>query len=137
MARKLQRSPACQATWPTRAPPWPDRASVSRSSVCDHLPASRSTLPLESTVHVKDPSSPTFKRMTVSFVGRAAQSPGSLPGLTGAEADAGGGDALGVSGSESGLENCLTSWAESVSWGDRAATCLSWATAASVLPWVR
>ena len=54
--------------------------------------------------------------MVVSLFGRAVQLPSGLPFLTWIAVAAGGGEAGCESGSVTGLENCLTSCAESVSW---------------------
>ena len=98
---------------------------MSKLLVSDHFPASCLGLPLAVTFQVNVSSSPIRRSIVVSLAGWAVQFPARFPGLAGVVADGGAVVAAGVSLGAAGGENCLTSWAESVSWGARATTSLS------------
>ena len=85
-------------------------------------------LPLAVTFQVKVSSSPMRRSIVVS--GRVSGPvPGQFAWLHGPAASAGAAAGAAGAGCVSAVaaagENCLTSWAESVSWGARATTCLS------------
>src|SRR5271157_4836000 len=124
MTRKLHLSSACHETRPTSAPASPSWASVSRLLVSDHFPVSCLGLPLAVAFQVKVSSSPMRRSIVVSPAGWAVQFPARFPCLAGATTGSGAVDGAGVPDDSDGGENCLTSWAESVSWGARATTCL-------------
>lgn len=117
MARKVNRSCACQATLPTRAPAWPSWARVSTPLVSDHLPAMSRALPWLVTFQAKVPSPRIVRRMAVSWAGLADQLPTSLPGSTGVApggGPVGAGWASGVSTAPP--EICLSNWADTRAW---------------------